>query len=225
MSKNIRIVSTKKLLPNQKQFLLNANFSVIEADFIQTKSKEFQIHTATTSLLFTSQNAVKSFLKNEKATNLKDKKIFCVGVKTKALLEENGYKVLICKEYASELAQTIVTDFAKETITFFCGNLRRDTLPEAFTKAGIFFEEIQVYETSATSQKINTVVDGILFFSPSGIKSYLENNTITNEMCFCIGTTTAEALTNPINNRIIANHQTVENVIIQAINYYTKASE
>ena len=39
MEKAIKIVSTKKLQPNQKQFLLNADFRLIEADFIQI---EFQ---------------------------------------------------------------------------------------------------------------------------------------------------------------------------------------
>ena len=37
MQESPRILSTKKLLPNQKQFLLNANFAVIEADFIEIK--------------------------------------------------------------------------------------------------------------------------------------------------------------------------------------------
>jgi len=38
--------------------------------------------------------------------------------------------------------------------------------------------------------------DGILFFSPSAVESYLKSNTIKDEMCFCIGETTAEALEN-----------------------------
>lgn len=222
MSEKIRILSTKKLLQNQKQFLLNANFSVIEADFITTKAKEFTINFDSSSLLFTSQNAVKSFLENEKSQDLKDKKIFCVGQKTKALLEQNGFEVVASKEYASELAEIIVNDFKNETITFFCGNLRRETLPEAFRKANISFKEIEAYETILTPQKMNFGADAILFFSPSGIESYLKDNKITGEKCFCIGTTTAEALQQITENIIIAKQQTVENVIVQAINFYSK---
>ena len=85
MQEFIRILSTKKLLPNQKQFLLNANFAVIEADFIEIKNKEFQINKNSSNLLFTSQNAVKSFFENEKANDFKDNKIICVRLKTKAL--------------------------------------------------------------------------------------------------------------------------------------------
>ena len=221
MQEPIRILSTKKLHQNQKQFLLNANFSVIEADFIETKTKEFNINNDSSSLLFTSQNAVKSFLENKKSSDLKNKKIFCVGLKTKALLEKNGYQVVASREYASELAEIIVNDFQQETIAFFSGNLRRETLPEAFENAKIPFEEIEVYETILTPQKINSEVNGILFFSPSAIESYLKENKIKDEKCFCIGTTTAETLKEITENIIIAKHQTVENVIIQAINFYS----
>lgn len=222
MPEPIRILSTKKLLPNQRQFLLNAGFSVIEADFIQTVGKKFELGDEDGNLIFTSQNAVKSFLENEKAQNLKNKKIFCVGTKTKALLEQNGYKVLASKEYASELAEVIVNNFQGESFLFFSGSLRRDTLPEALQKANISLKEIEVYETILTPQKINGPVDGILFFSPSGVQSYLKENTIENQSCFCIGTTTAEPLEQLTDKIIIAKQQTVENVIIQTINYYSK---
>lgn len=219
MQESIRILSTKKLLPNQKQFLLNANFAVIEADFIEIKNKEFQINKNSSNLLFTSQNAVKSFLGNKKANDFKDNKIFCVGLKTKALLEKNGFKVIASKEYASELAE-IILNFSKESFTFFSGNLRRETLPEAFREANISFKEIEVYETILVPKKINSEINGILFFSPSGVESYLKKNKIEDKKCFCIGTTTAESLKEITENIIIANQQTVENVIIQAINYF-----
>lgn len=222
MPEPIRILSTKKLLPNQRQFLLNAGFSVIEANFIQAVGKKFELGDEDGNLIFTSQNAVKSFLENEKAQNLKNKKIFCVGIKTKALLEQNGYKVLATKEYASELAEVIVNDFKDESFLFFSGSLRRDTLPDALQKANISLKEIEVYETILTPQKINGPVDGILFFSPSGVQSYLKENTIENQSCFCIGTTTAEPLEQLTDKIIIAKQQTVENVIIQTINYYSK---
>jgi len=221
MQESIRILSTKKLLPNQKQFLLNANFAVIEADFIEIKNKEFQINKSSSNLLFTSQNAVKSFLGNKKANDFKDNKIFCVGLKTKALLEKNGFKIIASKEYASELAEIIVNDFSNETFIFFSGNLRRETLPEAFKIANISFEEIEVYETILAPKKINPEVNAVLFFSPSGVESYLKENKIEDKKCFCIGTTTAESLKEITENILIANQQTVENVIIQAINYYS----
>jgi uroporphyrinogen-III synthase len=88
--------------------------------------------------------------------------------------------------------------------------------------AQIPFEEIEVYKTVLTPTAITSKPNGILFFSPSGVESYLKQNTITDETCFAIGTTTAEALESITTNIIIANQPTVENVIIQCIKHYSK---
>lgn len=221
MAENIRILSTKTLLPNQKQFLLNANLSVVEADFIETKlisiSKQLVINEA---LIFTSQNAVNAVLGFENVEDLKDKKVFCVGIKTKALLEENGFKVEAYTGYAEDLAEIISLVYTNSSYTFFSGNLRRDVLPEKLKEAGIDFNEIEVYETILTPQKINSKPNGILFYSPSGVESYTKENKIADEICFCIGNTTANALEQHTKNIIVANQPSVENVIIQCINYY-----
>lgn len=222
MQNQIRILSTKKLLSNQKQFLLNANFNLIEADFIKTESKPFELKTVNDNLIFTSQNSVLSLLENAEKLlpKLQEKNVFCVGLKTKALLEENGFNVIAYTGYAADLAEIIALIYAKESFTFFSGNLRRDTLPNFLKDANIKFNEIEVYETHLTPQKINSPTDGILFFSPSAVESYLKDNKIKKEICFCIGNTTAKALENVTKNIIIANQPTVENTIIQCINEY-----
>lgn len=222
MTNQIRILSTKKLLSNQKQFLLNANFSVVEADFIKTENKPFQLKAINDNLIFTSQNAVHSLVDNAEKLlpKLREKNVFCVGLKTKALLEEKGFNVIAYTGYAADLAEIIALIYAKENFTFFSGNLRRDTLPNFLKEANITFNEIEVYETHLMAQKINTPVDGILFFSPSAVESFLKENKIKKEICFCIGNTTAEALEKTTNNIIVANQPTVENTIIQCINEF-----
>jgi len=219
----IRILSTKKLLSNQKQYLLNANFSVVEADFIGIKFKKFDLKKDNNFLVFTSQNAVESVMQNtEILEELKYKKCFCVGEKTKALLEQKGFEVIHFSEYASELASIICNQYQKSSFTFFSGNLRKDILPDAMQLAQISFDEIGVYRTVLKPIEIALKPDGILFFSPSAIESYLKKNTITDEVCFCIGATTAAALEGITTKRIIANNPSVENVIIQCINYYSQ---
>lgn len=217
------IVSTKKLLPSQKQYLLNAGFGVIEADFIRTTPLDFETEHIYSSLIFTSQNAVNSVLRNSIAHILKTKKIFCVGIKTKQLLESNGFKVMAYTNYASELAQIITEKYNTEKFTFFSGTLRMDTLPNSMKQADIPFNELTVYKTTLTPVKIQPDINGILFFSPSGIESYLQENRITNQTCFCIGTTTAQALKNKTEKIVIASKPTIENVIIKAIKHYNKS--
>ncbi|MCG2610295.1 uroporphyrinogen-III synthase [Flavobacterium sp. SM15] len=221
MSEAVRIVSTKKLLSNQKQYLLNAGFSVVEADFIATKPVDFQLKDINETLIFSSQNGVESVLKHPKAEELKTKDVFCVGIKTKTLLEANGFNVVAYTGYAEDLAEIITLVYGNNKYTFFSGNLRRDTLPEMMKEAGVVFNEITVYETILTPQKIDSKPDGILFFSPSGVESYLKQNKITSEIAFCIGNTTADAASQSgIKNIVIANQPTIENTIIQCINEF-----
>ena len=221
MQNQIRIVATKKLPERQKLQLLSANFSVFDEDFISIQNKDFEIENINDYLIFTSQNAVESVLRNKKIAEIKNKKCFCVGEKTKALLEENDFEVVANSEYAAELASDIFNHYSKNSFTFFCGNIRRDVLPEALRLAQITLDEIEVYETVLTTHKIDFTPDAILFFSPSGVESYLQENKIEDENCFCIGNTTAEALKYVTPNRIIANQPTIESVIIKCKEFYS----
>ena len=244
MIKKINILSTKKLLPNQKQLLLDANFEVIDEDFIQTKTINFEFSSfggvsegrggikINQNLIFTSQNSVQSILNHPKVADLKSKNVFSVGMKTKDLLTQNGFNVVAYTGYASDLAEIISLIYNKESFTFFSGNLRRDILPDTLKENQITFNEIKVYETDLTPKKATPSIgkplkgkenrfDGILFFSPSAVESYLKLNTIKNEICFCIGETTAEVLQDKkTQNILIANKPTVENVINELIEYY-----
>ena len=220
MAKSTQILSTKILSPLQKQELTKAGIEVIEADFIKTENKPFELKNLNESLIFTSQNAVHSVLSNPKLEELKSKNVYCVGLKTKILLSESGFNVVAYTGYASDLAEIITLIYRNESFTFFSGNLRRDTLPNALKEAGIKLNEIQVYETSLQPQKIKSPVDAILFFSPSGVESYLKDNSIKKETCFCIGETTAEALHKITKNIIIADQPTVEDVIEDVLQEY-----
>ncbi|MFK6999591.1 uroporphyrinogen-III synthase [Flavobacterium oreochromis] len=221
MTKSIRIVSTKKLLISQKQFLLNTKLSVIDADFISIRPKHATFETLEEILLFTSQNAVKAILEFNNVEKIKNKRIFCVGNKTKVLLQNQGFNVEATANYATELAEIISSKYPNHSYTFFSGNLRQDALPKKLKEAKIILKEIEVYETVLTPLKVKTKVDGILFYSPSGVESYLKENKITNEACFCIGKTTAKALEGFTKNIIIANEPSIENVITTCINYFS----
>jgi len=221
VANTINILSTKKLLPKQKQLLLDANISVLEENFIEIKIKNFELSNVNDNLIFTSQNAVQSVLDNPKCNELGGKSVFCVGMKTKEFLEENGSEVAVYTDYAADLAEIITLIYANETFTLFSGNLRRDVLPNTLKQNQITFNEIEVYETNITSHKIKSKLDGILFFSPSAVESYLKTNTIKNEVCFCIGETTAEALEiRKIKKIVIAELPSIENVITEVIEYY-----
>ena len=211
----ISILSTKTLSVAQRQAFLDADIDLLEQDYIEIENNNFELKDINTNLIFSSQNAVLSLMEQSGWEKLKSKSVFCVGEKTKDLLEANGFKVEANMDYASELAEIITLIYNKESYTFFSGNLRKETLPKALKNAGIDFNEIEVYQTKLAPFKISKEenFDGILFFSPSAVESYLTNNTITKEVCFCIGETTASALINKAKNIIVAAQPTIEDVI------------
>nr|WP_315152859.1 uroporphyrinogen-III synthase [uncultured Flavobacterium sp.] len=221
MNSKAVILSTKTLSDSQRQKMLAADFELFEEDFIVTKKQEYELNNINDNLIFTSQNAAQRILENSNVDNLKTKNVFCVGLKTKILLSEAGFNVVAYTGYASDLAEIITLIYGHESYTFFSGNLRKETLPNALKEVGIQFNEIQVYETILTPCKILEKLDGILFFSPSGVESYLKNNVIKKENCFCIGETTAEALEkHKIKNIIVADEPTIESVIDDVIAEY-----
>ncbi|MFP9097617.1 uroporphyrinogen-III synthase [Flavobacterium sp. RHBU_24] len=220
-----RVLSTKKLQPNQKLYLLNAGLAVVEADFIGIEYKPFEITDIANNLIFTSANGFRGFLKHADSKLFTGNIVFCVGDKTKELIERHGFTVTAVANDAEALAEIIIRDYNNRMFTFFSGSMRRETLPDALAKANIPLTETQVYDTVLAPQKINTPVDAILFFSPSAVQGYLVENTITDEACFCIGATTAAALEGITDKIVIAHKPSVENVIVQVRSYFAKFHE
>ncbi len=214
------ILSTRKLTPSNKAIAKNSQLHWLEEDFIATQTQAFCIDKVNDYVLFTSQNAVKSALKNENISLIKQKPAICVGLKTKEFLESQGWQVKAWAHYASELALIIEDNYSQASFSFFCGNIRREVLPTFFRENKIVFDEYEIYKTIEKSHRIEKKLDGICFYSPSGIKSYLKENTIADEVCFCIGYTTATALDGITTNIVLAQEPTIESTIQTCIAYY-----
>lgn len=209
------VLSTKKLRENQRSLLTNAGVSLVEYDAIKIEFVPFEVPSNIEYAIFTSQNGVNSFLTNFSSSVIEN--CFCVGEKTKSLLEENGYKVIKMTEYASELADYLVKNYKDNSYHFFCGNIRSDEIPSKLKQNNISFEEIEVYKTSLNPKKFERQFDGILFFSPSGVQSFVSENKMNAAKAICIGTTTASEAKKYTENVLISNDTTVESVIAKAV--------
>ncbi len=162
--------------------------------------------------IFTSKNAVKAI----SSKDVEIENCFCVGEKTSALLEEKGYSISERAENAKELAQKIIQDHSEKEFHFFCGNKRREELPELLREKDIQFSETTVYKTGLNPNKFESDFDGILFFSPSAVQSFTKKN-IINTIAFCIGETTANEVKKHSENVIIASKPKIENVIAKVV--------
>lgn len=207
------ILSSRQLTLAQAELLLNAGIAYTDYNAIRISLTDFTCQQPIENAIITSQNTVKALL----SKNCKIENCFCVGEKTKRLLEDNGYRVIEMFPYGKELGQCLVKHYSTLKFTFFCGSRRRPEMPAILQKAQIDFEEIQVYQTQLNPQKFDSHFDGILFFSPSQVESYIQHNQMADQTAFCIGTSTAQAAKPYTHNIIIAHKPTVENVLVQVI--------
>lgn len=216
------ILSTKKIDPALKAAMEQKGMEVLEEEFIsiqpifsQTKYQEIWPWMSTrsdTAVVFTSQHAVaavEKYLRGGDAYYVPDQwQVFCLNGATKdrvieTLTEE---QIIATAPNATELASAIITNGQFKQVVFFCGNQRLDTLPNLLKEAGIEVVEIMVYETIATPVKVASTFEAVLFFSPSAVNSFFSVNTLQKDTPgFAIGTTTAEAIGNYTNNRVITS--------------------
>ncbi len=95
----------------------------------------------------------------------------------------------------AELAQAILDAQPPGKITFFCGNKRRDSLPDMLRERSFQVREVLVYETGFAPHQLQEFPAVILFFSPSAVESYLMANRLSaGTVCIAIGNTTADLL-------------------------------
>jgi uroporphyrinogen-III synthase len=175
-------------------------------------------------VVITSKNSVASLLHNFSAEELQFNNIYCVGRRTKALIEKRIGKVQQAEKNAQKLAEFLKKELQKgESVTFFCGDLRRDELPDILTEHGIFVEEVEAYKAIYSAKKIDDEVHGVLFYSPSTVTSYLEKNE-PNRIAFCIGETTAAEAKKHFKQALVAKVPTVESVIELVNMHYITAT-
>ena len=212
---NISVLSTKVLTTSQQELLLNAGLGFTHYNAIKIAFLDFEMPEEDFDFyIFTSQNAVNSHIKAQ--PDFKQKEVFCVGEKTKSLLEKNGLKVREIAENSTKLAQIILKTYQNNSFLHIAGNLKTKDLPTTLKKHNIRYIEIEGYQTFLNSKVFTQQFDGTLFFSPSGVISFTKSNKLTGN-AFCIGATTANEARKFTDKIIIAKKPTIENVIVQAV--------
>jgi uroporphyrinogen-III synthase len=205
--------------------------SFIKTEAIQSIEVQQEIEQALlqeATVVFTSRNAIEAV-----AAELKDEEndpvtiewnIYCVGDKTAELAGKyfGEEKIYGSADNAEELAELIIEEDITDEVIFFCGDQRRDELPDTLRNNNIEVNEIVVYQTVIVPQKITTSYDGILFYSPSGAEGFFSVNKIDNKtILFAIGNTTSNAIRKYSDNKIIIGKSPdKEQMIKEVVNYF-----
>jgi len=208
------IYSTKKLTDDQHLLFHNdvvadSNDSIKISLNRLTKSV---VRNEIKNVIITSQNAVESLLTNFSAPELQFTNIYCVGRRTKRMVEKRIGKVTHTEPSAKKLAEYLVEFIDGTEVTYFCSDLRLDDLPNTLTENNITVNEVEAYQTKFDADKIEGNLDGIMFYSPSTVESFLKQNK-ANGIAFCIGETTAKVAQQYFDDVRISKVPTVESVI------------
>ena len=220
------IVSTKVLRPELAQQLEAMGASVTQHNFINTYihlpenlSKEFIDDV----IVLTSKTAVEAWVQIVALLNLDMTKhrIYCLSEGTQKLVVSKGFTVAGAAINASLLADEVLKDRNIHSVTFVCGNLRHNKLPEQLKNAGLNVHEAIAYKTDLSPIAIKKPCDGILFFSPSAVDSYISVNKAASSVAFCLGeTTAARSQERGFKNIRVADAHTEAALVRTSINHY-----
>ncbi|MCF8274537.1 MAG: hydroxymethylbilane synthase [Flavobacteriaceae bacterium] len=220
-NKQTTVYSTKALTEDQKHLLAH-KITVKSSDFIKVSLNRIPktvLKSNLKNVIITSKNAVEALTTNFSADELKFKNIYCVGRRTKQLIEQKIGTVTHSENSAKNLANYLVDYMEGTEITYFCSNLRLDDLPKILEDNNITVNEVEAYQTVYSSLNVDESTEGIMFYSPSTVQSYILQNK-AKKVAFCIGDTTAEEAKKHFKEVRIAKVPTVESVIELVNDYY-----
>jgi hydroxymethylbilane synthase len=208
----IKIYSTKKLSESQKD-LVHDGVGTGDSDFIKIRHNRLnlsKIPKHVPHVIFTSKNAVESLLQSLDSDKYTFDHIHCVGRRTKKLIESKLGKVTTVAPSAQALVDKL-QDLKSEDIVYFKGNISLDIVSKGLSKTNNL-QEIEVYKTLTSPVKVDEVFKAVLFYSPSGVQSFMELNT-ANTIAICIGETTASEARKHFDEVIVSKIPNVDAMI------------
>jgi uroporphyrinogen-III synthase len=227
---NIEILCTRPLTAALIDDAADAGIVIDEIAFIETESilsvevqQEIElVSTEIATVVFTSMNAVDAvttFLDGHQP----EWTIYSIGTATARLIKEyfGEERIAGTANDASALAELIAEDRFTDEVVFFCGDQRRDELPGILKQHDIEVNEIIVYQTIEVPHKINKNYLGILFFSPSAVRSFFKSNKLSEKTTvFAIGSTTANEIKKFSSNKIIISDEPGKENLVQKMMAY-----
>jgi uroporphyrinogen-III synthase len=230
MQNKASILSTRPLTTMLIEKAAQKNISIDTISFITTsmikddllKKRILHLSHHLLTIVFTSMNAVDSViaqLDNSKP----DWKIFCIGNATKKIVKDyfGENSIAGTADSASALVDVIIQQNNIASVTFYCGNQRRDELPEKLKQHQIEVNEIEVYKTIEIAYKIAQQYDAILFYSPSAVRSFFSVNKINHEtILFAIGNTTADEIKKYTTNKVVISDKPLKEMLAEQAIYY-----
>ena len=182
-----------------------------------------------TAVIFTSKTSADHFFRicEELRINVPDSmKYFCVSESTAYYLQKyvvyRKRKIFHGRQSIHDLMD-VIKKHSGENFLLPCSDIHKQSIPQLLEDNGISFSKAILYKTvcSDLSDLKDVNYDVLVFFSPSGIESYLTQNKAGDEVAFCIGSTTATEAKNHFKNVVEAKTPSTESVLAAVNNYFS----
>ncbi len=194
-----KVLLTKKITKEQEALAHDYGLDPLVQNFIKvTLEYETIVPPKAETWIFTSSNASK-YISAHAPDIPKDvwpNQIVAIGKSTGSHLTHLGLPIHVPDYGSADQVVELVKQLKSKSAVFFSGNLRRNVIPEGL-KDRIEFYEFQVYQTELVDVPLDlSEVEGIAFFSPSGVKAFAISNQVSNQKLVAMGTTTKQAVMN-----------------------------
>ncbi len=208
--RNRLLISTRKLKDPVKKRAQERGVHIEDHDFVGVSypnPADLMIPGTDLPWVFTSQHAVKAILAAKPSpVELERVNCYCIAGKTEQLAMDNGFKVKGIAKDSMALAR-LIDQNGERGVHHLTSNIRLEDLANYLKKKGIRVNVAEVYLKELDTLEVNKPYWGILFFSPSQVKSFkIVNKLDPKSKVFCIGKTTASALEGHPNVYIASGH-------------------
>lgn len=228
-TKEVIVTSCRMISSENHHLAMSRGIRIIDHNFLSfeyldTKEIRSVLENESVPLVFTSKHGVIAFNRIFSGS-ASGRSCFCIEGETSAAADELGFDLLAKAEDATSLARMII---ALQTVSliFLCGSMRRHELPQLISEAGIEMRELKIYEKRMLLETVSESYDGLMFFSPSQVDAFLQNNEIDNSATlFCIGKTTAAHLKESGFSRIVLSESSSEKAMVDIVCKYYKNNE
>ena len=126
VQKDIHVFSTKKLSVAQNE-LFEEDIAIQSSDFIKTRFNRIPpkvVKKEIENVIITSKNGVESLVNSFLKQELNFTNIYCVGRRTKKLIEKEIGKVAFSANSAEKLAEYLSKEIKGKEVTYFCSDIR-----------------------------------------------------------------------------------------------------
>lgn len=211
----------------QRQSLEFTTSSFIETTPLQeiaVQSKILALGNTSLIAIFTSAHGVEAVF--SLLSHKPDWTVYCLSGKTKNTILKYlpAEAILATADDGETLGEKIVSLTGHQPpkdLFFFCGNIRMPSLPGILEANKIPLAEIIVYTTRLMPVKTTEAYRGVLFFSPSAVKSYFSLNKFSvNMAAFSIGHTTSAAIRQYTDQPILTTQRPSAELVLNMVYDY-----